>query len=108
MAPMLRSLLLLPLLLAGPAGTSPPLQPPQPVTPETAPAFPASADSVRRVTLAEAQEAIKSGKAVVVDVRSPGEYRTAHVQGAVSIPFAEIGERAKELPRDGFIITYCT
>jgi rhodanese-related sulfurtransferase len=67
-----------------------------------------STDSVRRVPIAEAQEAMKSGKAVFVDVRSPGEYQAAHVHGAVSIPWGEMEQRAKELPRESFIITYCT
>jgi 3-mercaptopyruvate sulfurtransferase SseA len=114
---MLRSLLLVPFLLAGPAGTAPPMPPPPPASapapapmaPSTAPApAPASADSVRRVPVAEAQEALKNGKAVFVDVRSAGEYQTAHVHGALSIPWGEIAQRSKELPRESFIITYCT
>jgi rhodanese-related sulfurtransferase len=67
-----------------------------------------STDSVRRVPIAEAQEAMKSGKVVFVDVRSLPEYQTAHVHGALSIPWGEIAQRAKELPRESFIITYCT
>ncbi|HEV7516873.1 MAG TPA: rhodanese-like domain-containing protein [Thermoanaerobaculia bacterium] len=107
---MLRSLLLLPFLLAGPAGAAPPLEP-QPAKPElTAPAAPAPAgdDSVRRVPVSEAQQAMKGGKAVVVDVRSAADYATSHVHGAISIPLAEIEQRSKELPRESFIITYCT
>ena len=111
---MLRSLLLVPFLLAAPAGAAPPVQPqppaaaPAPAPPPAATPAPPSADSVRRVPIAEAQEAVKSGKAVFVDVRSAAEYQTAHVHGALSIPWAEIAERSKELPRESFIITYCT
>ena len=117
---MLRSLLLLPFLLAGPAGAAPPQ--PQPAKPEltaptaatappaaTAPApVPTGDDSVRRVPITEAKEAVKSGKAVVVDVRSAADYAASHVHGAISIPLAEIEQRSKELPRESFIITYCT
>jgi len=111
---MLRSLLLLPFLLAAPAGAAPPAQPqPAPIAPPvvgTAPAkpFPPGDDSVRRVPIAEAQQAIKAGKVVVVDVRSAEDYAAAHAHGAVSIPLAEIEKRSKELPRESFIITYCT
>jgi len=101
---MLRSLLLLPLLLAGPASAAPT---PQAAAPQTS-APVVDTDSVRRVPVAEAKEAVKSGKAVVVDVRSAADYAAAHVHGALSIPLAEIEQRSKELPRDSFIITYCT
>ena len=100
---MLRSLLLLPLLLAGPASAGPAPQAAAPQTPPTA-----GADTVRRVSVAEAKEAVKSGKAVVVDVRSADDYAASHVKGALSIPLAEIEQRSKELPRESFIITYCT
>jgi len=73
-----------------------------------APAAPASTDSVRRVSITEAQEALKSGKAVIVDVRSAADYQSAHAHGALSIPLSEVEQRSKELPRESFIITYCT
>lgn len=119
---MLRSLLLLPLLLAGPAGASPPVHPP-PAAPELAaptsatapvvatapaPAIPPGDDSVRRVPIAELQQAMKTGKVVVVDVRSAGDYATSHAHGALSIPLNDIEQRSRELPRESFIVTYCT
>jgi hypothetical protein len=109
---MLQSLLLLPFLLAGPAGAAPPVQP-QPAVPETSAATtpapaPTGDDSVRRVSLSEAQAAMKSGKVVIVDVRSAADYAASHAHGAISIPLAEIEQRSKELPRESFIITYCT
>jgi hypothetical protein len=119
---MFRSLLLLPFLLAGPAGASPPVTP-QPAAPEltaptaaaapvvaTAPArpIPPGDDSVRRVPIAELQQAMKSGKVVVVDVRSKDDYASSHAKGAISIPLSEIEQRSKELPRESFIVTYCT
>jgi len=45
---------------------------------------------------------------VIVDVRSAADYAAAHAHGALSIPLAEIEQRSKELPRESFIITYCT
>jgi 3-mercaptopyruvate sulfurtransferase SseA len=113
-----RSLVLLSLLLALPASAAPPpspqgsqAAPAPPAAPPAAPApapTPVNTDSVRRVPLAEAQQAVKDGKAVIVDVRSAADYKIAHVHGALSIPLAEIEQRSKELPRDSFIITYCT
>jgi rhodanese-related sulfurtransferase len=76
----------------------------------TAPArpIPAGDDSVRRVPIAELQQALKAGKVVVVDVRSKGDYDESHAKGALSIPLSEIEQRSKELPRESFIVTYCT
>jgi hypothetical protein len=123
---MLPALLLVPLLLAGPAGASPPV-PPRPATPEltaptsaTAPApapvvgtapgpmIPVGDDSVRRVPIAELQQAMKTGKVVVVDVRSAADYAASHAHGALSIPLNDVETRSKELPRESFIVTYCT
>lgn len=46
-------------------------------------------------------------RAVVVDVRSPEEFQTAHVEGAVNIPIDTLDARASELPRDALIVTVC-
>lgn len=113
---MLRSLLLLPLLLAGPAGASPPVPTSAaPAAPGASvvgtvppPAIAPGVDSVRRVPVSELQQALKAGNVVVVDVRSKDDYAVAHAHGALSIPLAEIEERSKELPRQSFIVTYCT
>jgi 3-mercaptopyruvate sulfurtransferase SseA len=111
---MLRSLLLLPLLLAGPAGASSPptATPPAAGSPVVstvpAPVIPPGDDSVRRVPVAELEQALKAGKVVIVDVRSKDDYAASHAHGAISIPLAEIEQRSKELPRQSFIVTYCT
>jgi|CXWL01.1.fsa_nt_gi hypothetical protein len=93
---MLRSVFLVPLLLAATALQAQPAAP--------AP----TADPVRRVGIAEAGKALADGTALFVDVRGASDYAQAHVKGALHIPAGEIGARAKELPRDRFIITYCT
>jgi rhodanese-related sulfurtransferase len=73
-----------------------------------APVIPPGDDSVRRVPVAELQQAMKTGKVVVVDVRSAADYAASHAHGARSIPLADIEQRSKELPRESFIVTYCT
>ena len=65
-------------------------------------------DGIRRVTTAELEELMNQGKVVVVDVRSPSSYEAGHIKGAKLIPVNQVGERAKELPRDKMIVTYCS
>jgi rhodanese-related sulfurtransferase len=46
---------------------------------------------------------------VVLDVRTRPEYDAGHVQGAINIPFTEIGRRAGEIPSKGRdeLVIYC-
>jgi Rhodanese-like domain len=111
-----RSLFLLSFLLALPATASPPAAAPEPPATPATPAIiktaplpvPVGTDSVRRVPVAELQEALKGGKVVVVDVRSPGDYAAGHAKGALLLPLNEIEQRSKELSKESFIVTYCT
>lgn len=43
----------------------------------------------------------------LLDVRTPDEFSSGHIPGAVNIPVDELRSRLKELPRDGMIATYC-
>lgn len=67
-----------------------------------------SAESPRRVSPAELQQALEKGEAVVVDVRGQSSYEAGHIKGALHIPLGEIKDRAGELPRDKMIVTYCS
>jgi predicted sulfurtransferase len=67
-----------------------------------------ASDDVRRITPEEVRVLLKQNKAVVVDVRNKDAYNAGHIKGALSIPFGEIEERAKELPRDKMIVAYCS
>jgi rhodanese-related sulfurtransferase len=51
--------------------------------------------------------AMKAGKVVVVDVRTPDEWRRGRIPGAKHIPLSEVAKRASELPKDKDIVTYC-
>jgi rhodanese-related sulfurtransferase len=44
---------------------------------------------------------------VLLDVRTPLEFVTGHIPGAVNIPVDELRSRVKELPRDREIAVYC-
>lgn len=45
--------------------------------------------------------------ATLVDVRTPGEWRSGHIEGAVLIPIDELGGRLGEIPRDRTVVVYC-
>ncbi len=52
--------------------------------------------------------ALVAGGARVVDVRTPQEFASGHVPGAINIPFEEIGRRASEIgPPSTQVVLYC-
>ena len=60
-----------------------------------------------RVSGDEARKLIAKG-ARLVDVRTVGEYRGGHIEGALNIPVQELTSRVAELePKDKPIIVYC-
>lgn len=52
-------------------------------------------------------EQARCGDVIVIDVRPPAEYATAHLPFARSMPLAEIEQRLAELPTDKKIVAYC-
>jgi len=44
---------------------------------------------------------------VLLDVRTPEEYRQARLRGARLIPLGELGKRMNEIPRDRPLLVYC-
>ncbi|MDM8000993.1 MAG: FAD-dependent oxidoreductase [Dehalococcoidia bacterium] len=46
-------------------------------------------------------------KALILDVREPGEFKMGHVEGAMNIPLNSLRVRMHELPRDREILAYC-
>lgn len=59
-----------------------------------------------RIPLADAKAKIAAG-AVLLDVRSPGEYGGHHIDGAKNIPLGELSGRLGELPKDKEFVLYC-
>lgn len=45
--------------------------------------------------------------ATLVDVRSPGEYASGHVDGAINIPVDQIRARMSEIPTGKPVVLYC-
>lgn len=55
----------------------------------------------------KAKELVKQG-AKLVDVRSPGEFSSGHLPGAVNIPVGDLGARAASLgAKDAPVVVYC-
>lgn len=50
---------------------------------------------------------LRRGEAVLVDVRPEAEFAAGHIDGARSIPLAELEERLNELPADRDVVAYC-
>lgn len=46
-------------------------------------------------------------KSLLLDVRTPGEFRQGHIQGAVNIPVDDLRQRMEEIPQDKDIVIYC-
>ena len=63
-----------------------------------------------RIEPAEAKARVDAGKAMILDVVSPGTWEQMRrvVSGAVRIRPGEIEQRYQELPTDKQIIAYCT
>lgn len=59
------------------------------------------------VPRAELKRRMKSEGVVVIDVRPRVEFGAGHIEGARSIPVAELARRLKELPQSKQIVAYC-
>jgi len=81
-----------------------------------APAVAANADTSANV---QAQPAVQSlspdaynaefidSDHILIDVRTPEEFASGHISGAVNIPLDQIGNRISEIPQDKPIVLYC-
>lgn len=67
----------------------------------------AEPDRLTQVGRKELLAQAKRGEVVVLDVRPPEEFDTAHLPFARSVPLAELAHRLSELPRDVEIVAYC-
>jgi 3-mercaptopyruvate sulfurtransferase SseA len=81
---------------------------PAATTPPVESAFETPYPEIARISLVDAKAAYDQKKALFVDVRDSGSFDAGHVTGAVNIPLADIETRLAELPKDRWIILYCT
>ncbi len=63
---------------------------------------------VRRISLDDAKQQMKD--VIFVDTRSATALKRNPLQvpGAIHVPLKELDMRAKQLPRDRTLVTYCT
>ncbi len=59
-----------------------------------------------RISGQQAKELVDAG-ALLVDVRSPAEFGSGHLDDAVNIPVGELTPRIGELPTDRAVVLYC-
>jgi cytochrome c oxidase cbb3-type subunit 3/ubiquinol-cytochrome c reductase cytochrome c subunit len=44
---------------------------------------------------------------VFLDARTPSDYVTEHIAGAISVPFYDVAPYVPQLPRDTWLVCYC-
>jgi NADPH-dependent 2,4-dienoyl-CoA reductase/sulfur reductase-like enzyme/rhodanese-related sulfurtransferase len=60
-----------------------------------------------QVNVEDALAASPDQRPYLVDVRTPSEFATGHIPGAINIPVDDLRSRLSELPRDREIAAYC-
>jgi rhodanese-related sulfurtransferase len=55
----------------------------------------------------QASDAVRSGEAVLIDVRETWEWNQQRIAGAVLIPLAEVPHRLDEIPDDRDVYVHC-
>jgi hydroxyacylglutathione hydrolase len=62
-----------------------------------------------RITAASLAEVSRGPDApLVVDVRSPGEWKAGHIDGAINAPLSRLADDLDRLPADRPLVVYCT
>ncbi|MGF1469041.1 MAG: rhodanese-like domain-containing protein [Sandaracinaceae bacterium] len=63
--------------------------------------------SPHAVSGTEARRLVTEDHAILLDVRTPQEFRAGHLDGALNIPVQALGGRLEELDRGRPIVAYC-
>jgi phage shock protein E len=61
---------------------------------------------VNRMPASLVKQRIDAG-AMIIDVRTPDEFRDGAYPGAVNIPVSNLGARLAEIPKDKSVVLYC-
>lgn len=71
--------------------------------------FAAQAEFKATLSQDQAWEKISAKQITVIDVRTPAEFATGHVPGAINIPLDQIGQRLQDIPaaKDQPLLVYC-
>ncbi len=83
---------------------------PQTIQPTAGSDLPLTEAEVPRVIVEDAKAAFDRGDAIIVDVRSQASYEAGHIAGALFITLGEFESNISniDLPKNQWIITYCT
>lgn len=66
-----------------------------------------SADPAVDVSVDEALRMWQNKEAILIDVRTPAEYRDGHIPGVANIPLDELEKRVGEVPKDKKVVLIC-
>jgi thiosulfate sulfurtransferase len=61
----------------------------------------------KRISTQQARELLASPPITVVDVRDPGSFQASHIDGAVNVSEATVGEVLDSTPKDQTVLIYC-
>ena len=67
----------------------------------------ANDEGLRPVNHRELTALLKSGEALIIDVRPPEEYEAGHIPGAVNVPLETLPRRLAEFPQRKEVVAYC-
>ena len=59
------------------------------------------------ISVDEALRLWKNKEVIIIDVRTPGEYRDGHIPGVVNIPLDELEKRMGEISREKKTVLIC-
>jgi len=63
---------------------------------------------VNDISVEEVYQIISSNQDyIILDVRTPDEFKEGHIEGAILIPVSELEDRLDKIPKDKHIIVYC-
>jgi rhodanese-related sulfurtransferase len=54
----------------------------------------------------DAHQKVAAG-ATLLDVRTPAEFKSGHIDGAINIPVQELEKRISEVPKGAEVVVYC-
>jgi rhodanese-related sulfurtransferase/DNA-binding transcriptional ArsR family regulator len=63
--------------------------------------------NVNAIGFGELRARMKTGDAILIDVRPIEEYEASHIAGALSIPYEQLEGRLREIPKDKDVVAYC-
>jgi rhodanese-related sulfurtransferase len=69
--------------------------------------FPTPMTQIKSIDIEEVADHLKAGDCFLLDVRSPAEFESGHIEGACNIPLLELHLKAYELPLDKELVVYC-